>query len=294
MKVHTKPLISIYITTKNRSRLLEKCINSCLNQTYKNTEIIIIDDGSSDNTESICNTYKNRYKKIKILTNKISLGASASRNIGISHARGEYVTGIDDDDQMTPNRIQDFIENFDSKYSLICSTIIHDSPLGRMTSTHDITNIHIEDMKTKNHVGNQIFARKETFLSNSGFDVNMSAWIDYDLWYRIIKNNGAGLKINNHSYIVNQNHQTPRITTSGESNGFKEFIDKHNDTLSNSQKEQLKLRDKLNKNSKISLHDIFTAHKNKDLTLRLLSAYVGQVSPTAIKAIASITNRKVD
>ena len=92
-------LITVVINVYNREKFISKCIESVINQTYKNLEILIINDGSTDNTLKICENYSD--ERIRIITTD-NLGLSISRNIGIENANGDYLYFVDSDD---------FIEN---------------------------------------------------------------------------------------------------------------------------------------------------------------------------------------
>ena len=92
---------SIIVPVYNVEKYIKKCIDSILNQTYKNYEIIIINDGSTDNSSKIINNYK-KNKKIKIITQK-NKGLSAARNKGIKLATGDYILFIDSDDYIDEN-----------------------------------------------------------------------------------------------------------------------------------------------------------------------------------------------
>jgi len=88
--------ISVIIPTFNRGHLIIKSIKSVLNQTYPNIEILVVDDGSTDNTEKLIKNFdNNRIKYIKI---KKNIGASHARNIGIMNASGKYISFQDSDD----------------------------------------------------------------------------------------------------------------------------------------------------------------------------------------------------
>lgn len=89
--------LSIIVPVYNTGKYLEKCINSLINQTYKNIEIVIVEDCSTDNSKTIIKKFENR-KNIKIIYNKKNSGLSYSRNIGILKSTGEYVGFIDSDD----------------------------------------------------------------------------------------------------------------------------------------------------------------------------------------------------
>jgi len=97
-----KPKISIIIPAYNSEKLLGKCIESALNQTLKEIEIIVIDDLSTDNTKSIIKKYDKRYSKVIGIYSKKNRGAGYSRNLGIEIASGEFVGFIDSDDFVDP------------------------------------------------------------------------------------------------------------------------------------------------------------------------------------------------
>ncbi len=111
-------LITIIINVYNREKYIKKCIDSVINQTYKNLEILIINDGSTDNTLKICKSYKD--KRIKIITTK-NQGLSFSRNVGIDNAQGEYLYFVDSDDFIELDTIE-YLYNLCKKYNLSFST----------------------------------------------------------------------------------------------------------------------------------------------------------------------------
>jgi glycosyltransferase involved in cell wall biosynthesis len=98
-------LVSVIVVTKNHSRYLSKCLNSILNQTYKNFEIIIIDHNSSDNTAAIINSHKS--DKIKYFLYTETKGIAAVRNFGIERSNGEYVFFTDSDCMVAKNWIEE-------------------------------------------------------------------------------------------------------------------------------------------------------------------------------------------
>ena len=96
------PFISVIIPVYNTEQYLEKCIDSILNQSFQNFEIILINDGSTDRSESICKQFAVRDDRIVFLSQS-NRGLSEARNIGLNIARGVYVTGIDSDDRVMPD-----------------------------------------------------------------------------------------------------------------------------------------------------------------------------------------------
>lgn len=101
-----KPLISVVVPIYNVEMYLERCIDSIRQQTYSKLEIILVDDGSLDNCGAICDRYKEKDNRIKVVHKKNG-GLSDARNVGITVAQGEYLTCIDSDDFVSPY----FVEN---------------------------------------------------------------------------------------------------------------------------------------------------------------------------------------
>ena len=97
--------VSIIIPTYNSEKYLKRCINSICNQTYKNIEIIIIDDGSTDNTFNICEEYSKKDDRVKFIHKK-NEGVSVARNIGIENANGKYIMFVDSDDWIENNTVE--------------------------------------------------------------------------------------------------------------------------------------------------------------------------------------------
>lgn len=94
---YLNPLISVIVPIYNSENCLEDCLNSIISQTYKNLEIILIDDGSVDKSFQICKNYAKNDKRIKLLS-KNNTGVSDTRNVGIKSATGKYICFIDSDD----------------------------------------------------------------------------------------------------------------------------------------------------------------------------------------------------
>lgn len=103
-------LISIIVPIYNVENYINKCVDSILNQTYKNLEILLIDDGSPDKCGKICDEYKSVDKRV-IVVHKENGGLSDARNIGISLAKGKYISVIDSDDWIETNMIEVLYKN---------------------------------------------------------------------------------------------------------------------------------------------------------------------------------------
>ena len=97
-----EPLISVIIPIFQVESFLEKCISSIITQTYDNLEIILVDDGSTDNSSAICDRFQAQDKRIKVIHQENS-GLSHARNIGLKNATGDFIGFVDSDDWIEPN-----------------------------------------------------------------------------------------------------------------------------------------------------------------------------------------------
>lgn len=109
-------MISIIIPVYNVSQYLNGCVQSVVDQLYKNFECILIDDGSSDGSEIICNQWEQKDSRIKVI-HQSNQGVSKARNRGIAEAQGEYITFIDSDDWIAPNYLNELFQPIE-KYNV--------------------------------------------------------------------------------------------------------------------------------------------------------------------------------
>ncbi len=99
------PLISILIPFKNTSKYLKQCIDSIINQSYSNWELLIVDDGSTDNSYDIVSSYSENDPRIKLYNNDGN-GIIEALRLAFKHSSGEFITRMDSDDIMTPNKLE--------------------------------------------------------------------------------------------------------------------------------------------------------------------------------------------
>lgn len=99
------PLISVIIPVYNVEEYLSRCLDSVIKQTYTNLEIIVVDDGATDNSGKICDEYREKDKRIKVI-HKLNGGLSDARNVGLDTATGEYISFIDSDDWVSNDYIE--------------------------------------------------------------------------------------------------------------------------------------------------------------------------------------------
>ena len=102
------PVISIIIPAYNAEKTLKKCIKSVLRQTYKNYELIIVDDGSEDNTVAISDFYAERYSAVQVIHSE-NQGVSSARNLGMEKAIGDYILFLDADDRLIESALDNMV-----------------------------------------------------------------------------------------------------------------------------------------------------------------------------------------
>ena len=100
-------MVSVVIPTYNREKLLPKALNSVINQTYQNWELIIVDDNSTDNTAALVNSYSKKDKRIRYVRNDRRKGPSGARNCGLLQCSGEYIAFLDSDDEWMKHHLTD-------------------------------------------------------------------------------------------------------------------------------------------------------------------------------------------
>lgn len=104
----TNPLISVIVPTYNRGHIIDKALNSILAQSYQNWECLVVDDGSTDNTAQIINTYLKNDSRFRFYErpDTVEKGPSGSRNFGYEQSKGEYIQWFDSDDLMHPDKLK--------------------------------------------------------------------------------------------------------------------------------------------------------------------------------------------
>ena len=182
--------VSVIIPTFNRFSLISRAIDSVLNQTIKPFEIIVVDDGSSDNTSTFI---KNNYKSVKLIKQK-NLGVSKARNVGIKNSSGDWIALLDSDDEWKKNKLEVQIKSLSEyDYYSVCHT----------NEIWIRNGIRVNQKKRHQKYGGDIFDKcldicrispssiifKKNIINDVGwFDEGLSICEDYDLWLRITAN----------------------------------------------------------------------------------------------------------
>ena len=182
-------LISVIIPTYNRSVDLEKAIKSVINQTYKNIEIIIVDDNSCDKESAINQLIAEKYKVNTYIRNHISLGASESRNIALRQSTGDLIAYLDDDDEWYVHKLElqkNFLLNNDQYNAVTCSYDVFTNGYkvkeSKFKSTQKFDNIY-----SVNNIGgaSMIMVRSDSIKKIGGFDPDLPSCQDWDCWIRL-------------------------------------------------------------------------------------------------------------
>lgn len=177
-----KPLVSIIMPTYNRSDVIMDSIQSIINQSYKNYELIIIDDGSTDDTEALVS--KINHPQIKYFKQKKS-GVCKARNKGLELSKGEYIAYLDSDNTWHNNFLEVFIKKFDSNQDLLIAYCGQNIFEGQTLEGIAINEFYPRILENRNYIDLNIFVHHRLIYEQlGGFDENLSRLVDWDLIFK--------------------------------------------------------------------------------------------------------------
>ena len=156
-----QPKVSIIVPVYNAERFLAKCVLSILDSTYKNYELILVDDGSTDNSSGICDQFAQKDNRI-IVVHQLNAGVSEARNKGLSLASGEYISFIDSDDFIHPQMIEclyNEIHNSNCSFSMVIEENVSEE--NYIIKKPLITNYSIEKLSKDDCIFNLTHEGKE-------------------------------------------------------------------------------------------------------------------------------------
>lgn len=224
-------MFSILVPTFNRSALITRAIESVLAQSFKNWELIIIDDGSTDNTEDVVRSYKD--KRIRYVKKQNS-GAADSRNYGAKHAKRPFLAFLDSDDTWDSKKLEKtvaFIEEYGDDKCYYSGFRTYDSKaqkIIREVIPEKIYDMH-EALKNYNpiHAFSTFVVPSHSFKEIEGFDTKFKARQDVDLYYRL-SSKWEFIPIPEILVTIYNNTQD-RIsaTSTNRIDGFKYYLEKH-------------------------------------------------------------------
>lgn len=215
--------VSIIIPIYNSEKYLKKCIESILNQTYKNFEVILVDDGSNDNSKAVCDKYSTLDKRIWVYT-KENGGVSTARNLGLKYVSGEYTIFVDSDDWLKENTLKEMVKYIEMNNSDIAIA-------GRIIDSVDSSKTKIKNLgkeyhtSTKKELGDSIYylnkqgefdvlwnkIYRTALIKKIGVEFDISATTSQDLLFNVevFKSANSVQLINNaYYYYVKRNEES--------------------------------------------------------------------------------------
>lgn len=199
------PLVSVLVSTYNNSETIETSINSVLSQTYDNIEILIIDDGSEDDTYLKLKNFKNN--KLKLFKNKENIGLTKSLNLLVNKANGHYIARHDADDISLPDRFSSQINSMKSKNYEVSTTraMNLDSNIKLPGKSFYLPKKLV--MKIKNpFIHGTLMIKKSTLVKIGCYDERFYYAQDYKLFSDLLKNKIEILNLNKVLYLLNMNN----------------------------------------------------------------------------------------
>ncbi|MBS1747812.1 MAG: glycosyltransferase family 2 protein [Bacteroidetes bacterium] len=178
------PIVSVIMVTYNRSAYLSRSIPSFLEQTYRNTELIVVDDGSEDNTFNVVNEFMKSHTNIRYMKHS-NRNISLSKNVGIRAAIGKYISFLDSDDAYQDDYLEMRVQYMEAnpRIDLIegGAIVIGDPDVKNKNNLSE--KIHLSDC----HIGATFFGKTEMFIAMGGFNKNIPYSEDSEFWEKAEK-----------------------------------------------------------------------------------------------------------
>lgn len=187
------PKVSVVLPTYNRAQLLVRAIDSVLNQTYQDFELIVVDDASTDETASVLQKYEKLSSKIKVIRLKENQGVSVARNLGNEAAQGKYIAILDSDDIFKPHYLETAVHFMETHPTVTIGVPIRtgyyenkESPL--LAQPEFYFNFPIYDFFEGNSMGNLGIIFKRNFMKKHKvrYKNEYTCGEDYDFWVQMI------------------------------------------------------------------------------------------------------------
>lgn len=179
-------IVSVIIPMYNSEKTIKRTLNSVINQSYKNFEVIIVNDGSTDNSPDIVEQFIKSNSSYDItLVNQNNQGVSVARNNGIKLAKGQYIAFLDSDDYWETNKLYEQIKIMGDNADIYLLGTLPKSSKDDM-NTEEINYIDFRKLLFKNYfMTSSVMIRKEVFSTVGYFNTQKKYSEDYDLWLRI-------------------------------------------------------------------------------------------------------------
>ena len=216
-----KPLVSIILPTYNRAEIVGNAIESALNQSYKNIEIIIVDDGSKDDTEKVVNDFKENTDKITYIKHEDNKGQAAAENTGVKLSNGQYIAFLDSDTVWLPKKIEKqlnkLVNSPDNVVAVYCGA--YNEVCGFLKESKADTiygNSYEELLAGRVKITTSTLMIKTSCIEECGmWDTDLPSYIDYDLCLRIAQE--YEFTSVQSPLLISLNYSGPRVSTDLES-----------------------------------------------------------------------------
>lgn len=208
------PKVSIIIPCYNQGKYVAEAINSALRQTFKDIEIVCVNDGSTDNSVEIIKSFENKYKNFIFLNNEENRGVIYSRNFAIKNCNGTYILPLDADDIIEPTYVEKAVKILDNNPNIgivYCKAKI----FGNYDKYWNLKPFNKSDILYENCIFCSALFRKSDFIKIGGYNNNMKYGCeDYDLWLSFIEQGLEVFQINEILFSYRQYDETSRTTIS--------------------------------------------------------------------------------
>ena len=197
------PLISVIIPCHNSAEYISETLDSLLASSWKNFEVLAIDDASSDNTVDILRSYQQRDNRIHIIEQQQNTYCVIARQNAIAHAKGEYLVCLDSDDKLAPTYLEKCVSAAEQDKSL--SIVYTDGMLfGRKNGPWKIPEFAPRQFLMHCSIYVSALIRKSDFDAVGGFDTSLTLCEDWELFISIIKNGGKVHRIHEPLFFYRQ------------------------------------------------------------------------------------------
>lgn len=208
------PKVSIIIPCYNQGKYVAEAINSALRQTFKDIEIVCVNDGSTDNSVKTIKSFENKYKNFIFLNNEENRGVIYSRNFAIKNCNGTYILPLDADDIIEPTYVEKAVKILDNNPNIgivYCKAKI----FGNYDKYWNLKPFNKSDILYENCIFCSALFRKSDFIKIGGYNNNMKYGCeDYDLWLSFIEQGLEVFQINEILFSYRQYDETSRTTIS--------------------------------------------------------------------------------
>ncbi len=201
-QLQNQPIVSVVIPTFNRANLLPRAISSVLAQTFSNFELIIVDDGSTDNTAEVVNEFAD--PRIRYIALGKNCGGSHARNQGIQSARAEFVAFLDSDDEWLPKKLElqlARLQSSDDPYATVVYCLGYE--YYESVQRKKLPNLIAHEGDVFNNLlrgwlpstTSLFLSKRSSLVDVGGFDESLPSFQDYDLWLSLAKANNHFLAV---------------------------------------------------------------------------------------------------